>query len=785
MSFLQTKLTKFEWESMEQQVDSKELDILKMIRSGYHDENIHHYIHQTAGQLLKLDHPDKDYYIYMTMFKEIMSTFIKKYGECGISEIKMSKPKKNLNTADTIRLETNSKKIESCVEYSALEFMKILVKNMSKGQNKPEFDLYYYNIEFLVRTYNLNKYIHEYLVKFLEFNLDKTKPMNFLENTHQFIENNSIFGYTPLGLYEHQKEIYRTMKEDGHHLIYYRAPTSSGKTLTPIGLCENFKVIFICASRHIGLSLAKSAVNVGRKIAFAFGCTTSDDIRLHYSSIKTYIEKNGRKKPVHSDGRNIEMMICDIHSYEVAMLYMESFFPSKDMVLFWDEPTITMDYDDHELHSDIRGLWYVNKVPNIILSSATLPNEEDLKDVTQKYSSKFGGKVHYIETLDETTNITLLDTKGHIVMPHIIFSESHENMVSFIHKHGKSHMKFLSLTECAAFLHFIYKKDKKNEIGKHIKETFSKLNDIHSRSIRICYYKVIEMISPERWNELIVEFQTTRNLSPINVGNHIVTESSHTLTHGPTIYLCEDIEKWMQFFVENSGIQGSMFDELDKKIEYNNAVSEKLDRVRKSIEDKTSKFEDNENKMRDQRFDAETKSLIHNAEVLERSLKTIQLSNLYIPNSREHFTKWAPSGFNYESSNAFMSHVDEIYVKKIMQLNTSKAYKILLLLGVGIFNPDILDYNDIMKELAENKKLGVILAGSDYIYGTNYQFCHAYISEDLLKMTQEKIIQAIGRVGRKEKNKTFTFRFRDDSIIHKLFIKSSNIESYNMNRLFM
>jgi hypothetical protein len=241
----------------------------------------------------------------------------------------------------------------------------------------------------------------------------------------------------------------------------------------------------------------------------------------------------------------------------------------------------------------------------------------------------------------------------------------------------------------------------------------------------------------------------------------------------------------MEYFVSNSGINATAFEELDKKIEYNNAVSEKLEKVRKLIEDKTSKFEDNENKMREQRFDPETKSLIHTAEVLERSLKQIQLSNLFIPNSREHFMKWAPKGMNYENSNAFMSHVDEIYVKKIMQLNTDKNYKILLLLGIGIFNPAITDYNDIMKELAETKKLGVILAGSDYIYGTNYQFCHAYISEDLMKMTQEKIIQAIGRVGRKEKNKTFTFRFRDDSIIQKLFIQSSNIESMNMNRLFM
>lgn len=785
MSFLQTKLTKFEWESMEQKVDSKELDILKMIRDGYHDENIHHYIQQTAGQLLKLDHADKDYYIYMSMFKEIMSTFIKKYSEFGISEIKINKPKKPLNTADTIRLDTNSKKIETCVEYTALEMMKYFVKNMSKDQNKETFDLYYYNIQFLLKMYKLNKYIEEYLVKFLEFNKDKTKPFNFLEHTYDYIENNSIFNFAPMGLYEHQKDIYRIMKEDGPHLIYYRAPTSSGKTLTPIGLCEQYKVIFICASRHIGLSLAKSAVNVGRKVAFAFGCETPDDVRLHYSSVKTYVEKYGKKRPVHGDGRNVELMICDIQSYEVAMLYMESFFPTKEMTIFWDEPTITMDYEDHELHSDIRGLWFVNKIPNIILSSATLPNEEDMSDVTRKYQTKFQGKIHYLETLDETTNITLLDTNGKIVMPHTVFSDSHENMISFIDKHGKSHMKFLSLNECSAFILYIYKMYKKSELGKYIKKQFKELDCIHSHSIRLCYYEIIKQIVSMEWSNIVNEFQSTRNKNPLNVGNHIVTESSYTLTHGPTIYLCEDIDKWMNYYVENSGIHDSIFDELDKKIEYNNAVSEKLERTRKAIEDKTSKFEDNENKMREQRFDPETKSLIHTAEVLERSLKPIQLSNLYIPNSREHFTKWAPGGSNYEKSNAFMSHVDEIYVKKIMSLNTNKNYKILLLLGIGIFNPEIVDYNDIMKELAENKKLGVILAGSDYIYGTNYQFCHAYISEDLMKMTQEKIIQSIGRVGRKEKNKTFTFRFRDDSIIDKLFIQTTNIESNNMNRLFM
>jgi hypothetical protein len=90
-----------------------------------------------------------------------------------------------------------------------------------------------------------------------------------------------------------------------------------------------------------------------------------------------------------------------------------------------------------------------------------------------------------------------------------------------------------------------------------------------------------------------------------------------------------------------------------------------------------------------------------------------------------------------------------------------------------------------MKELAEKKQLIFIISISDYIYGTNYQFCHAYIANDLKNMTQEKIIQSIGRVGRKEKNKRFTFRFQDNSLIPVLYSNGNPMEKNKLNELFL
>ena len=767
MDFNQTKLTKTEWEFMEKKVDAKELAILKMIRDGILNPAADCRLYFTANQMLKLDHVDKDYHIFMVVFKELF----KKH---GLETVDIPKPKKPLTTADSIRLKSMVKKLDESVEMVLLD----LVVRFKKSKKSKEF--YFYNIDYLSRLYPINKFVKAWMIDFLEKNQAEMKVSSFLENTNKYMENNEVFNYKPLELYEHQKMVYSIMAKDGHKLIYYRAPTSSGKTLTPLGISQKYKVIFICASRHIGVSLAKSAVNANVKVGFSFGCSTADDVRLHYSSVRTFTEKYGKKRPVHSDGRNVDLMICDIQSYEVAMLYMASFFDVQSMVLFWDEPTITMDYETHDLHASISKLWEVNKVPNIILSSATLPNESDLLPMTQKYKDKYGGEVFYVESIDETTQITLLDSKGQIVMPHKVFQDDWDGIVAFIEKHGLSHMKFLSLTECAELI--VYFSKRYTQIKGMLDKEFPSVTTITSQKIRLVYYEILRSLT--RWPEEMREYLESKAPRTLNVSNLIVTESSHTLTHGPTIYLCENTNEWMDFYVKNSGIHENTLLEMEKKLEANQVILEKMTRVRKDIEDKTAKDEGNENKMKEQRFDTATKTLIQELDILEKSLKPVHLHPCYIPNSREHFDKWTKD-MSYASSGAFQSYIDETSVKKIMNMDVSISHKILILMGIGIFNPQSSDYNDLVKELSEQKKLGVILASSDFIYGTNYQFCHAYIAEDLCKMTQEKIIQAIGRVGRKEQNKTFTFRFRDDRLIRSLFVQENTLETKQMNQLFI
>ena len=80
-------------------------------------------------------------------------------------------------------------------------------------------------------------------------------------------------------------------------------------------------------------------------------------------------------------------MICDVMSYIPAMHYMSAFNKMEDMILFWDEPTISMDYETHELHSYLKHIWTINKIPRVILSSATLPNH--LEPMVDSFKEKF------------------------------------------------------------------------------------------------------------------------------------------------------------------------------------------------------------------------------------------------------------------------------------------------------------------------------------------------------------------------------------------------------------
>ena len=47
------------------------------------------------------------------------------------------------------------------------------------------------------------------------------------------------------------------------------------------------------------------------------------------------------------------------------MKYMMNFNKEEDIVWYWDEPTISLDYSEHRFHQILKNNWRENKISNI------------------------------------------------------------------------------------------------------------------------------------------------------------------------------------------------------------------------------------------------------------------------------------------------------------------------------------------------------------------------------------------------------------------------------------
>jgi hypothetical protein len=603
----------------------------------------------------------------------------------------------------------------------------------------------------------------------------------------------------------------------------YIAPTGTGKTLTPIGLSEAFnipnqhpdslsggaggfitkknRIIFVCAARHVGLALAKSAISAMKKIAFAFGCNSVSDIRLHYYAAKEATrDRNGRIRRVDNTvGDEVEIMICDIKSYIHAMLYMKAFNNVSNLITYFDEPTISLDYSEHEFHKLIKKNWTENQIPNVVLSSATLPHENEIQTTILDFRTRFmGAEIISIVSHDCSKSIPIVNKDGYVDLPHFLFESYEDVLKSAKHcSNYKTLLRYFDLNEIVKFIIFVNEQKLYTNGRYALERYFADIMDVTMTNIKLYYLTLLKNIIPDKWSELFDKMKTSRvKIHESNI--YFTTQDAHTLTDGPTIFLTNDVEKIAKFAIQNSKIPGEVIDDLMEAIEHNNGLSNKIDTLEKEIQDIEEEKEKSRDDGKDSKDGKKNKGsggnsiVVDTREIREKqqmidmircNVKRIALSDIFVPNKLEHIIRWTERD---AYTNEFSANLDESIVEKIMLLQIDNHWKILLLMGIGaITNHTNVKYNEIIKELAQNQKLYIIIASSDYVYGTNYQFCHGYISKDLSSMTQEKTIQAMGRVGRNKLQQTYTIRFRDNEIIKTLFIDCDNKpEVANMNKLF-
>ena len=315
-----------------------------------------------------------------------------------------------------------------------------------------------------------------------------------------------------------------------------------------------------------------------------------------------------------------------------------------------------------------------------------------------------------------------------------------------------------------------------------IDKYFSDINDININNIKLYYLRLCKVIKEEDFT-LFKNCLKNKNIYESCI--KITTNDAYTLTNGPTIFMTNDVEQMALFYLRASNIPDSELDNILEIIDENMEYKSELEKIMKDEKERLAKINDkilDSGRESDQELKFQkqfNKRLAH----ITSKIKRVQLNSKYIPNSHEHYEFWHNKN---KPDNVFTSSIDDEDVENIISLDVNKEWKILLLMGIGVFTKftDV-KYLDVMKKLAENQQLYLIIASSDYIYGTNYQFCHGYLAKDLVNLTQEKMIQALGRVGRKNIKNSYTIRIRDNNVINKLFLEEENkIEVENMNTLF-
>jgi hypothetical protein len=704
---------------------------------------------------------------------------------------------------------------------------------------------HYYTLKLMLQksVIGINTHIIEFAKYMISLFSSDVHVIGFLRNAYRFIEQNeAVFKYADFQLYEHQKQLFTIAKRPGAKMVLYIAPTGTGKTLSPLGLSEKYKIIFVCAARHVGLALAKAAISMKKRIAFAFGCSNIDDIRLHYFAAKEAIrdKRSGRIRKVdNSIGDNVEIMICDIRSYLLAMRYMMAFHPLNQLLMYWDEPTISMDYEEHALHPIIHRNWSGNLIPNVVLSSATLPREDEIVDVIQDFKVKFNDKepeVYSVISHDFKKSIPIVNQGGFIELPHYMFGANYDQVLECVEhcKIYKTLMRYFDLREILRFMALVTKplmndsdsdsdsddndatesktekvKSKQTDdpdtddnrgliltSQRYLPENmFTDIGDITMTSIKEYYLILLENIRPKYWQRVYDTLTGVRKPKFASVVN-LSTSDAHTLTDGPTIYLSENVDKVAAYMLQIAKIPTVVMDDIMETIDFNTRVLEEINKTEKLIKDLEGESKeatvggDDEKKTRkftsDTRVNPETDRLHIKVEELKKSVKYTALHELFVPNRLEHLKRWTT---RTAISTEFTSFVEDEIVGQIMLLNVASHWKLLLLMGIGaITNATDQKYTDIMKTLAKHQKLYLIITATDYIYGTNYQFCHGYIGKDLEGMTQEKAIQSMGRIGRGAIQQDYTIRVRHDAIIHHIFTalrSADKPEVCAMNRLFV
>lgn len=755
----QNKLTRVEWESIEKPLPAREVAVLDLISAGFHNPSACHSTLISLLNYIKVPKTSGAHWLVYDRYLRARAQAASKW--CRSSEdVIQPRSVHKVKKADQLRIANSDKKLKGSnlpiYELVALDALEVVAEARPDSVRgiKALRGLSFMSAH---SPADANPILKNIIVEVCAHGAAMIDIDRILDHAADILESNEWIeklGY--MEVFQHQADLFDVFKTkgEGGRLVSYIAPTGTGKTLSPVGLCSGHKVIFVCAARHVGLALARACVANGKKVGFAFGCSTHSEIRLHFNASTDCVRdsRSGAIARVNNlAGEQVEILVSDLLSYPIAMRYMMQFSEAEDLLLYWDEPTISMDRPDDPLHPIIRQAWSTNAIPNVVLASATLPGSTDIQPTIQSFCVKFPGATHTeIRAGDERVSVPVLLPSGEIAMPHSVAPEMPQSSIA---RHCRAHpavKRYIDLASAARFVQY-------SSSGMAVMRTSSAL-DVNVGTVKDAYLAAIE--AGDCRDDHI-------RRTSVACGPRLSTHDAASIRNGPAIYLAEKVEKVGRFLWQEAKIPKELTIRMQKILKSNRHVLSKAEATMQTFEERLRSLDAGDKKMAKDRIPANLRSLRDQAERLANSTQAAELPEQYKPNTDLHRKRFGHG----KVKDAHVANIDTGTSERIMNLmDVPDQMKLLLLMGIGVFSTELpISYQEIMKELASQQKLLVVISSSDFIYGTNYQFTHGYIGKDLEFLSQEKLIQALGRVGRRNAQCRYTFRLRSEKLAKTLF----------------
>ena len=714
---------------------------------------------------------------------------------------------------------------------------KIIIQELLNNKNKQKSDI---NLSNLIETYennilfdNINltlcndlKYMCDILKSKIKFNF---KSM-FCKYPRLCLSTNydNVFPNMHIKPYPSQVELIEKLKQSIYNdnfngLYMYRAMVNSGKTMNAVAvgkLVQNVRLknmnkeqsrlkkvqlLFSCSVEPVRIEVAKVLFHA--KIPFGIASTGDD------GSLKIINNYNCQKKD-----ENRIVIVADLESTLLLLSSKNQELAEQDLdfknyVLFLDEPTLGADIEDHPITRMVMQI-ILNAPKCTILSSATLPDINDIPDVINHYKTK-----------NPESEIYDIYSKNALIGCHVICNDG-TSVTPYMNCYNKTTLQntieilktkpFIDRLLSAPIVYDLQNKmleEKINDVidlEKHFGSCYNLCQtEIQNVGIQllerlllenddiiknICSKPVkLDLLYPKQnqndlskddsdsdgfdWSddETVIDDNSGIITNPYDI-NYIFTKYAHKF-NGPCLVADMDPYKFtmdhIDFLIKKCPKAHDLINQYNMDVLALEEYKEKLEKEPKKVSKEERKLilEEKRAKMK----------------LLENKCPRIKFPNIYKINTIYHTRYFAKEFINDEIiKNSRASFSPETLD---LDLNIPDWLMLSLFSGIGIYSnlQNNKNYNETVLELARNKQLAFLVSDDSICYGTNYPFSHLHVSDNIAeKHSINTLFQLFGRVGRVGESWSATIVISDyiKNILLNYNMNDISIEANNINKVF-